>query len=395
MRTIFTRYVTWELLKSFIITVTALTLLMLMVGVIQEAVRQSLGLKPILRLIPYVLPDALRFSVPGSCLMVAASVYGRMSALNEIVALKSLGIPPTTIIWPALVLSTVLGLSCVWLNDVAVSWGRDGVQRVVVESVEEIIYGMLRTNRSYTNRSLAINVKRVEGNRLIKPTFTFKEDDESPSITITADEATIESDPKAETLTIRFKNARIDVAGRGAVVWPGIYEHVISLSEASRRRESSNASTTPMRDIPSEIDRRQKEILRLRQDLAAQAAFHLMTGDLRGLTGSEAESIEKKLDKTANKISRLRLEPHRRWANGLSCLCFVAVGVPVAIRRRNADFLSSFFVCFLPILLFYYPFLAYSVDRAKAGAVAPYTVWLGNVLLLAVGALLIRSVQRR
>ena len=61
------------------------------------------------------------------------------------------------------------------------------------------------------------------------------------------------------------------------------------------------------------------------------------------------------------------MEPQRRWANGLSCLCFVLIGAPMAILMRNADFLTSFFVCFVPILLMYYPLMIVGVDQAKLG----------------------------
>jgi len=90
----------------------------------------------------------------------------------------------------------------------------------------------------------------------------------------------------------------------------------------------------------------------------------------------------------------LLLEPHRRWSAGFSCLCFAWVGAPMAIRRRNRDFLTSFFLCFVPILIVYYPLLAYGVDGAKNGTVPAYTVWAGNLLLMLWGAWLLRRVIR-
>ena len=39
----------------------------------------------------------------------------------------------------------------------------------------------------------------------------------------------------------------------------------------------------------------------------------------------------------------------------------------MAIRLRHAEFLASFFACFLPILLVYYPLMAVSVGQAKDG----------------------------
>jgi lipopolysaccharide export system permease protein len=66
----------------------------------------------------------------------------------------------------------------------------------------------------------------------------------------------------------------------------------------------------------------------------------------------------------------------------------------MAIRMRNADMLTSFFLCFLPILLVYYPLLMYGLDRAKAGEINPYVVWLANAILLLWGLWLLRRVLR-
>jgi len=99
------------------------------VGLVKEAQQQGLGILQIIQLVPYVLPEAMRFAVPGTMLFAVASVFGRMSAGNEITALKAAGITPLAVVWPALALAIVISFISVWLNDVAVSWGRDGVRR--------------------------------------------------------------------------------------------------------------------------------------------------------------------------------------------------------------------------------------------------------------------------
>jgi lipopolysaccharide export system permease protein len=93
-------------------------------------------------------------------------------------------------------------------------------------------------------------------------------------------------------------------------------------------------------------------------------------------------------------LHRLKTEPYRRWANGFSCLGFALIGAPMAIRRRHGEFWGSFFVCFLPILLVYYPMLVGCVDWAKDGVIPPATVWLGNFVLAAWGVWLLRRVIR-
>jgi lipopolysaccharide export system permease protein len=88
------------------------------------------------------------------------------------------------------------------------------------------------------------------------------------------------------------------------------------------------------------------------------------------------------------------MEPWRRWANGFSCLCFVLVGAPMAIRMRNADFLTSFFLCFLPILVVYYPLFMLGISRVKAGVMPPPAVWMANILITLWGLWLLRRVVR-
>ena len=180
------RYVLIELLKVFAVTVTSLTTLMVLVGVAKEAIEQGLGLVQILQMLPFILPNALLFALPGSVLFAVSIVYGRMSGANEIVAIKSLGINPMTVLWPALILAFLLSLVCVWLNDVAVSWGFTNMQRVVVESLDEIAYGMLRTQKSFGTNKFNINVKRIDGRKMVKPVITFTASGTTPPYTITA-----------------------------------------------------------------------------------------------------------------------------------------------------------------------------------------------------------------
>ena len=391
---ILTRYVLIELIKVFLVTLTSLTLLMILVGVSREAVREGLGFGPVLRLIPYFLPDALRFAVPGTILFAVCSVYGRMSADNEVISIKSLGISPMVIIWPALALAVVVSLVAVWLNDMAVSWGRQGMQRVVVQSVEEIAYRMLRSRKSYSGQRFSITVKDVIGRRLIGPRLSFKAQGDFPVVTITAREAELQSNPEENTLSIFVTDSTVDTGGVSAVV-PGTIEQRVPLSDAARKGDrSSSPSQRPLRRIPQDIVKHRKSIDLIEQSMAARAGYQLLTGDFDGLTSDEWQPRAITLANARNHLYRLRTEPHRRWANGFSCLCFVMIGAPFAIRRKNADFLTSFFTCFLPILIVYYPVLAIAVDRAKFGAWPPYSVWLGNGILFLCGLALVDWVRR-
>src|SRR5690606_3549692 len=125
--------------------------LMMFLGLMgKEAVDSGLGLGGMLRLTPYVLPEAMQFTLPGALLLATTGVFGRMAASNEVVAVKSLGISPLALAWPALCLAAVISLAAVLLNDLAVSWGRTGRERVLIESMETVAYNQLRTRKSFS-----------------------------------------------------------------------------------------------------------------------------------------------------------------------------------------------------------------------------------------------------
>jgi lipopolysaccharide export system permease protein len=389
-----TRYVLSELLQTFAVTLTGMTLFMIVVGVVKEATLQGLGLKQIVLLVPYVLPEALRFAVPGTILFAACSVYGRLAGNNEIIAMKAAGISPWVFLWPTLVCAIGLSFFTVWLNDVAVSWGREGIRRVVIESVEEIAYAKLTQQRSFATKGFSINVLRVEGKRLINPTLTFQANLDSPAYTLTAAEAELRADPAADTLSIICRDSEYEFGTTKGRI-PGLIERVVPLSESTRKGGGGGSpSDLQMNLIAGEIAAQHEQIAELRMRMAAVAGLSMLTGDLPGLSEVVWKPQREQLESALGRIARLEMEPQRRWANGFSCLCFVAVGMPLAILRRNADFITNFFICFAPILLIYYPLLIFSVERAKAGSLPSVAVWLGNAILLLIGWWLYRHVRR-
>jgi lipopolysaccharide export system permease protein len=132
----------------------------------------------------------------------------------------------------------------------------------------------------------------------------------------------------------------------------------------------------------------------LEQMMAGRTALGLLSGRMEQTTPAAVHWERHELGRARERLRGIDVEPWRRWANGFSCLCFVLVGAPMAIRMRNADFLTSFFLCFLPILVVYYPLFILGVDQAKDGTVPPIAVWLGNALVALWGWWLLRGVIR-
>lgn len=392
---IISRYVLAELLKVFLIALAAMTGFLIIIGIVREAASQGLGPEQILRLVPYILPDALRFTLPGTLLFTACMVYGRMSGSNEVMALKAMGISPMAVLWPVIVLALMMSLVAVWLNDVAVSWGKAGIRRVVIEAVESIAYGMLRTHKSYGTSRFSVTVKDVKDRKLIAPVITFQATGDSAPVMVRAEEAELRSDRKDNALTIIFRNATVDAEGISAQ-WPDTFERDIPLEAASQARSAAELSPSDLSlsMVGQRLVDQKRKVALMEEEMAARATYQMITGDFDALTSDSWKHRRNELEFARSQIYRLQTEPARRWANGFSCLCFVLVGAPMAIRLRNSDALKTFFVCFLPILIVYYPLLTYGVDGSKRGSLPPASVWLGNVILVVWGAWLLRRVLR-
>ena len=135
---ILTRYVIWEVLKYFLVAVVALTLIVTPVMAIKEGLSRGCPAAVMLRIMPFMLPEMLGITIPASMLFSVCSVFGRMTGANEVVALKSLGISPMAIVWPAIVLASFMSLGTVWMYEIAATWCKPKGKQILLESIEEI-----------------------------------------------------------------------------------------------------------------------------------------------------------------------------------------------------------------------------------------------------------------
>jgi lipopolysaccharide export system permease protein len=390
---IVTRYILKEMLLVFGMFLSAMTLFIFFGLIAKEAVDNGLSLGPILRILPYMLPEALQYTVPGALLLTATNVFGRVSSSNEIVAIKSLGISPMAMIWPTIIFSGLISLGAVILNDLTV-WGRSGVEHVILESLEEIAYGRLKSSGNYTNSRVHVIVRRLEGRKLIQPKIQITSASGGPPSLITADAAELHADADAGVMTIKLYNADGHLNGWN-ISHPGEFVRSFSMEEFTGRKSGERHPTAfALSELPAAKQAQVQYVERLQRAMAADAGAALLFGRVEDLAQSQWQPRTYVVTGAQRTMYRLYTEPCRRWANGFSCLCFALIGAPMAIRRKNGEFWGSFFLCFTPILVVYYPLLVGCLSWAKNGVLPPQAVWLGNLVLAAWGIWLLRRVIR-
>ncbi|HYG74165.1 MAG TPA: LptF/LptG family permease [Planctomycetota bacterium] len=128
------RYVLGEFAISFVLAVTACTLLMLLgVFFMKAADYEEFGVTTgqVAMLFPYLLPRALSWAIPPAAMIAVTTVFGRLSAENEIIAAQAGGAPLRVLAFPILIAGLLLSGFCLWCNQGLLSWGNSTIRNEI------------------------------------------------------------------------------------------------------------------------------------------------------------------------------------------------------------------------------------------------------------------------
>lgn len=105
------RYIFKDLVKVFLLAAVSIAGILSFAGLLRPLTERGLGAEEALRILLWLMPAMMAYSLPVAALFATTFVYGRLSADNETVAAKAAGIPaaPGGLLWPAIVLAAGLG----------------------------------------------------------------------------------------------------------------------------------------------------------------------------------------------------------------------------------------------------------------------------------------------
>ena len=384
------RYVLLELLKTFALTLSIVTVLLVIVGVLREASETGLGPIQIIQILPYVVPSLLPFTVPATLLLTVSVVYGRMAGDQEITAAKAAGISVVSLLWPAFGLGAVLSVCSLVLTDQVIPWAVGNIQTTVTSAMEDIFLDLLRTKRNFNDRAhgIEISVMDVEGKTLIMPVFDYQPPGRTP-ITIQAQEGMLEFDLQQQQVILHLTHAMINRAGQ-IQFWN---EHIDRSFPLPREIHRPKPRHLCIRDIRQELKTVTAQKARVHDSRDIEVAMALTLGEFERLEQPEFLGYTLSSQSAGARTNRLRTEYHSRFALATSCFFFVLVGGPFSVLQARRQFLTSFFLCFMPILLVYYPVVLLMMNLSKTGNVNPaYAVWLGNLILSVAAYFVLRKV---
>lgn len=360
---IINRYLFRELTGPFIVSIITFSAIMLMGRTLKLAdllVNKGLSILALVQLITYIFIPFLGYIIPMSLLLTILLALGRLSADNELTAMKSSGISLYQLLFPIGVFACCAFILTFVLTLYAYPWGFRSLREfafTIAKTQSELGVQERVFNDAFEGMVIYIDKAAVTGGAL-KGVFIVDKRDPRISTTIVAKEAYLRSDPETLSVHMRLFDGTIHRAGDGAQAY-------------QMGRFATYDISLDLTDSISELKRKKKKVR------------EMTFSDLKdSLYREEADTLQ------ANEI---KVEYYKKFTIPFACFVFALLGVPLGIRRVRGG-KSYGFIMSLIIILLYYLLLITGESMGKSGTIPPVvSMWLPNITLGALGIYLFKG----
>jgi lipopolysaccharide export system permease protein len=356
------RYLFRELLAPTLICLLVFTLVMLAGRLVQLAelvIGKGVALADVLQLLATLLPPLLVFIVPLAFLMGIMLGFGRLSADNEVVALKASGIGLSAMARPVLLLAAICAVLTLLISFWAAPWGKRAFRATLFEITRKQASIGLQPQlflKQFSNLVLYANDLDPRSGEM-SGVFIVEQQPEN-SLLIFAEAGRMHSDPQQQAVTLQLHNG---VIHRQKAANQGDDYQVIGFATYEIRPDVSKALAAEA--APRRISRKEMSMTEL---------WRIASGE-----------------SDTNRAARGEL--HRRLSAPLAPLLFALLAVPFSTYSQRSGRGGGFIVG-LAIYLGYYLLISLAEILTDEGGIAPLlTFWLPHLLLFAAGGSLLRQ----
>jgi len=353
-------YVLKEVLYLFFIGLMTLTIILLMDKIfklIELIVTKGTSSTQILKLLFYIAPSFLIFTIPMSVLVATLLSFGRLSSDNEITAFKASGVSLYQLFWPIIYFSVVAYLVTTFLVFYALPWGNRGFINTlyaIAQTKADIDIKERVFNDDFEGLVVYVEKVPIQG-RKMEGVLIHDEREKGQSNTIFSTEGYLFNDPKSQEVILRLVQGEI---------------HRFELKTQTYHRIQFDTYDLKL------------ELAKTFEAIGRKLREHEMSID-------EIEAKIDKMKKEGKNTASQEVELHRRFAVPFACIVFAIIGVPMGIQPSRSG-RSHGFVFSILIFLGYYIALTASEMFAVSGALPPFLAgWAPNVLFGSFGIYLL------
>jgi len=362
MKRILSLYIIREIASLFLLGIMVFTLILLMGRLIKLTdlvISRGVPLADVSRMILYLMPSFLVFTIPMAFLLAVLLAFGRLSADNEITVMKAGGISLMQLMPPVLLCGLCAALLTLAASTVGVPWGNN--------AFKDLSFAVLKQNVAATVREKVFwdDIPGIvmytehydEEHHTLKGVIIHDGRDLTRPLTIFATDGVIVGGPNRNDIRLVLNNGSIHAVGTAEEY------RLVHFGEYTMTIGGSGQGSGLGRN---ELD--------------------MTVAELHGQIDSPA----------ATKLAKLKMlsELHSRFAFPFASLVFAVVAVPLGMQNRRSG-KSAGFSTSIGILLAYYVVQSFLRTLAEKGVLPPaLALWLPNMIFLGLGWYLLRMASQ-
>ncbi|MBI2093183.1 MAG: LptF/LptG family permease [Candidatus Omnitrophica bacterium] len=356
-------YILQEHRGPFLVTLGGLTGVLLVGNIIKFAdLVVSKGVNPvdILRLLIYLVPYMLSFTVPMACLIAMILAFGRLSTDYELIAMRASGIAPSSLVWPALLMGVVISGILLVVNDRLVPTSHLAFRRQLKAIGIKQPAAYLEAGTFIKDfPPYVIFVYHVEGQKLYN-VRVYQPQPEGPTRTIIADRGEFEIQPRQKNrVQLKLYDGTVD---EWDPLHPGSF-YKVTFSTYAMPLQPDEGSTRMSKKLKELTF---KELLAERQRLVAQEIDPLPT----------------------------TLELHRKIATSFSSVVFILFGLAMGLQLHHHEKLTAFVWVLAVFLAYYMATIGMNAIALKGFLPPSVSMWVPNIVGTMISGILILRTTR-
>ncbi len=363
------RAVSRELLVNVFFAVFVLSLVLVVGNILRKLlpllVNHDVPVEYLITFIAYILPFSLIFTIPWGLLTAILLVFGRLSADNELIALRANGVSITRICIPLAGVALGCFALCAWLNVSVAPAAQEKLRSTIYDLATRNPMALFDSDQvidQFPGRKIYVGKK--EGNKL-ENIIVFEMNDDSVPIRVTfAHTGMLEADLEHKRILMHLYEARYQ-----------------------------------QRDEKDPLDLRKiRDGINMAEGTLPISLEELYEKEKKRPSRS-ALSIEQLIDQLKSESSRersaSRTEINKRFSFPFSCLAFALIGVPLGVTAHRRETSIGFAMGLIVAVAYFLFVIIGDTLRSNPNVHPELLVWFPNVLFLILGAFLFRRVARQ
>ena len=363
------RFVSRELLVNVLFAIIVLSLVLVVGNIFRKLlpllVNHDVPAEYLFSFIAYVLPFSLIFTIPWGLLTAVLLVFGRLSADNELIALRSNGVSVTRVCLPLAALAIVCTAICLWLNVQVAPAAQERLRSTIFDLATRnpmALFGSDQVIDQFPGRKIYVGKK--EGNKLDNIIVFEMNKDSVPMRVTYAKSGMLEADLENKRILMHLYNARYQQRDEKDPFDLRKIRDGISMAEG----------TLPI-SLEELYEKEKKQPSRSALSLE-QLLDQLRSGDKRQRSAS-------------------RTEINKRFSFPFSCLAFALIGVPLGVTAHRRETSIGFAMGLIVAITYFLFVIIADTLRGNPKLHPELLVWFPNILFLILGAWLFRRLSRQ